>query len=154
MLNFTLTITAAPELLAALSNFTNAITAARVVSTPEANPNFIDVIASKEHEAPLHNKPEQQQTANQISQTQQKASAITVPIKAAAGTTSNSTYTQEQLAEAATKLIDAGGLEELINLLASFGVQAVAELPKEHYGAFAARLKALWSKYIKKEETK
>jgi hypothetical protein len=52
----------------------------------------------------------------------------------------------EQLAVAATQLNDAGRRVELINLLSSFGVQALTALPKEQYGNFATQLRALGAK--------
>jgi len=63
----------------------------------------------------------------------------------AAGTvpTTAQTYTMEQLAVAATQLVDAGRRGELVNLLAAFGVQALTALPKEQYGNFATQLRAM-----------
>lgn len=55
-------------------------------------------------------------------------------------------YTMDQLAVAATQLMDAGKQPELLQLLASFGVQALMQLPKEHYGAFATKLRELGAK--------
>lgn len=65
--------------------------------------------------------------------------AATVP-------TAAQTYTMEQLAVAATQLVDAGRRMELVQLLGSFGVQALTALPKEQYGAFATQLRALGAK--------
>lgn len=53
------------------------------------------------------------------------------------------TYTLEQLAVAATQLVDAGRRNELVNLLGQFGVQALTALPKEQYGNFATALRQL-----------
>jgi len=55
-------------------------------------------------------------------------------------------YTQDQLSVAATQLMDAGRQPELIQLLQQFGVPALTLLPKEHYGEFATRLRALGAK--------
>jgi hypothetical protein len=49
----------------------------------------------------------------------------------------------EQLAVAATQLVDAGRRNDLVSLLGSFGVQALTQLPKEHYGVFATQLRAM-----------
>ena len=57
--------------------------------------------------------------------------------------TAPSTYTMEQLAVAATQLMDAGRKNDLLNLLAQFNVQALTVLPKEQYGAFATQLRAM-----------
>lgn len=56
------------------------------------------------------------------------------------------TYTMDQLAVAGTQLVDAGRMAELQSLLSEFGVAALTMLPKEHYGAFATRLRALGAK--------
>lgn len=61
-------------------------------------------------------------------------------------TTGAPTYTMDQLAVAATQLVDAGRQAEVVQLLASFGVQALTALPKEHYGAFATQLRAMGAK--------
>lgn len=55
-------------------------------------------------------------------------------------------YTQEQLAVAAMQLMDAGRRQDLVNLLAQFGVPALTALPKEQYGNFATQLRALGAK--------
>jgi hypothetical protein len=56
------------------------------------------------------------------------------------------TYTMDHLAVAATQLMDAGKRNELVQLLASFGVQALTGLPKEAYGAFATKLREMGAK--------
>ncbi|MEC1177647.1 hypothetical protein P9B03_04050 [Metasolibacillus meyeri] len=56
---------------------------------------------------------------------------------------SNVTYTMEQLAVAATQLMDQGKRNEITQLLATFGVQALTALPQEQYGAFATSLRGL-----------
>ncbi|WP_077621529.1 hypothetical protein [Sediminibacillus massiliensis] len=60
--------------------------------------------------------------------------------------TSNPTYSMDQLAVAATQLVDAGKREELVSLLSVFGVQALTALPKEQYGAFATKLREMGAK--------
>lgn len=57
--------------------------------------------------------------------------------------TTQSTYSMDQLAVAATQLMDAGKREQLMQLLAAFGVQALTSLPQEQYGAFATKLREL-----------
>ena len=52
----------------------------------------------------------------------------------------------EQLAVAATQLVDAGRREELVQLLRQFGVEALTQLPKEQYGAFATALRQMGAK--------
>ena len=60
--------------------------------------------------------------------------------------TQTQTYTMEQLAVAATQLVDAGRRAELVQLLAAFGVQALTALPKEQYGNFATSLRSMGAK--------
>lgn len=60
----------------------------------------------------------------------------------AAPTTAH-TYSQDQLAVAATQLMDAGRQNDLFALLASFGIQALTQLPQEQYGAFATKLREM-----------
>lgn len=134
MLNLTLTITAAPELLAAMTGLISAITAAKVVAIPEYNSDFTNNNPLKEQ------NPSIQQTI------QAEAAAAVTPVPTSTVPTSSQTYTMEQLAVAATQLVDAGRRSELVNLLQTFGVQALTALPKEQYGAFATQLRILGSK--------
>jgi hypothetical protein len=53
-------------------------------------------------------------------------------------------YTIDQLAVAATQLMDAG--HDIIPLLNQFGVQALMQLPKERYGEFATALRQMGAK--------
>lgn len=53
------------------------------------------------------------------------------------------TYTLDQIAKAGANLVDAGKMEQLLALLAKYGVQAVTQLTPDQYGAFATELRAL-----------
>lgn len=91
----------------------------------------------------------QQQTFPQPDQQQAPAQQQQAPTQAPQGAvpTSASQYTLEQLAVAATQLMDAGRQQELVNMLnQSFGVQALTQLPKEQYGAFATKLREMGAK--------
>jgi hypothetical protein len=57
--------------------------------------------------------------------------------------TSAPTYSMDQLAVAATQLVDAGRREELLQLLATFGAPALMQLPQEMYGSFATKLREM-----------
>ena len=70
---------------------------------------------------------------------QQVMAPIAVP-------TAAQTYTMEQLAVSATQLMDAGRRDDVVGLLASFGVQALTTLAKEQYGAFATALRQMGAK--------
>lgn len=57
--------------------------------------------------------------------------------------TATPTYTMEQLAVAATGLIDAGKMQDVQNTLVSLGAQTLMDLPQEKYGEFASAIKAM-----------
>lgn len=52
-------------------------------------------------------------------------------------------YSMEQIATAGAALVDAGKRDQLLELLARFGVQAVTQLQPAQFGVFAAELRAL-----------
>jgi hypothetical protein len=63
------------------------------------------------------------------------------PVPAAVPTTTKA-YSQDELATAAVKgLMDTGRVGELQQLMGQFGIQALPQLPKEQYGAFATALR-------------
>ena len=64
----------------------------------------------------------------------------TAPIAAAP------TFSMEDLARAASQLMDAGKQQDLLGLLAQFGVQALTQLPPERYGEFATALRQMGAK--------
>lgn len=77
----------------------------------------------------------------------QVAPAESAPQPAAAVPTAVPSYTQEQLALAASQVMEAKKDQTVIvNLLGKFGVQALTQLPKEQYGAFATELRNLGAK--------
>lgn len=53
------------------------------------------------------------------------------------------TYTLDQISRAGASLVDAGKMQQLLELLGRYGVQAVTQLQPEQYGAFATELRAL-----------
>lgn len=53
------------------------------------------------------------------------------------------TYSMDQLAVAATGLVDTGKVGELMTLLGQYGCQALTQLPVEQYGNFATALRGL-----------
>lgn len=52
-------------------------------------------------------------------------------------------YTLDQISRAGASLVDAGKMQQLLELLGRYGVQAVTQLKPEQYGAFATELRAL-----------
>ena len=55
-------------------------------------------------------------------------------------------YTVDQIMAADAQLMDAGKVNDLMNLLHSFGVQAVLDLKPEQLGAFATALRDMGAK--------
>ena len=55
-------------------------------------------------------------------------------------------FTIEQIMAAGATLMDAGKVNELIDLLHSFGVQAVMDLKPEQLGAFATKMRKMGAK--------
>lgn len=96
--------------------------------------------------APINPQPAEQQQLSITTPQPPAQPSIQPPAQPAAVPTSAQTYTMEQLAVAATQLMDAGRRAELVNLLNQFGVQALTALPKEQYGAFATQLRAMGAK--------
>lgn len=191
-LNIALNITAAPELLAVLSNFTNSIISAKVATVPKTSLKYTSSKTALEQPDPeaAYNQSASNTNVSQEPVVQQMVSPqqpvvnqahaninpaynngnttpvnlinnqqISVPVNLAQAhqqppvqapaaqtpivPTASQTYTMEQLAVAATQLVDAGRRTELVSLLQTFGVQALIALPKEQYGAFATQLRVL-----------
>lgn len=92
--------------------------------TPAQNPLSVQ-------EAPQFQQPQMQQT------TQQQVNSVpVVPTTAVA-----QEFTQDQLAVAASGLVNAGKQQKLLTILQSFGANALTELPKERYPEFAFALR-------------
>jgi len=60
--------------------------------------------------------------------------------------TASQSYTIDQLAVAATQLVDAGRQGEVVQMLQQFGGPPLTAVPKEHYGVVATQLRALGAK--------
>ena len=84
----------------------------------------------------IQQEPIQQEPIQQVSAVIPGTPPTGVPVAPA-------TYTMEQLAVAATQLVDAGRRTDLVALLGQFGVPALTALPKEQYGAFATSLRQM-----------
>ncbi|MFZ5645787.1 MAG: hypothetical protein ACOY46_19700 [Bacillota bacterium] len=74
---------------------------------------------------------------------QQPMMPAAAPLAPAPVPTTAPTYTMEQLAVAATQLVDAGRRNDVVTLLGQFGAQSVMTLPKEQYGNFATALRQM-----------
>ena len=97
------------------------------VSVPEPRPQAVSVPATPVPRAPVA-APPQPQVQDPVQQ----------PVP-----TSAVTYTLNELARAAMSLMDSGKQPDLLQLLASFGVEALPALPPAQYGAFATALRGL-----------
>lgn len=162
MLEMKITVTA-PDVVAALNNLANAIangTAAPVVNnatvntgkpaTPVENvapataPTGVPAVnPTQAPGAPLSATPAQ--TAAQAAPTVPVAQPAPVANTAPAPTvpTSAPQYTLDMIATAGSALIDAGKMDQLMQLLGKFGVASLTELTPESYGAVAGELRAL-----------
>ena len=76
----------------------------------------------------------------QTAQATQNTAPTVSPVPTA---TAAPTYSMEQLAVAATGLIDAGKMQDVQNTLAALGAQTLMDLPQEKYGEFASAIKAI-----------
>lgn len=76
-------------------------------------------------------------TAGPASVTPGSTPAPTVPVTTAPA------YTLDQISRAGASLVDAGKMQQLLELLGRYGVQAVTQLQPEQYGTFATELRAL-----------
>ncbi len=148
-MDFTLNIKieATPEFCKALDNIANTITAAFCVTATQA------ANVATETTAPEPTAPAAEAPAPVSAPTPPPAPAA-VPVAAAPPApapvptvpTTAQTYTQDQLALAASGLVDAGKIAELRQLLATFNVPSLVEVPKDQYGAFATKLRELGAK--------
>lgn len=53
------------------------------------------------------------------------------------------TYTLDQISKAGAALVDAGKMDNLLALLAKYGIQAITQLQPAQYGVFATEMRAL-----------
>jgi hypothetical protein len=149
-MNITLEIKA-PELVKAIEAVAEALK-----GSPLNALNTIDgqVTASETVQAQIQPAPVQQQAPSVVPTAQTEPQVQQAPVQQApvqqpapqAVPTSAPTYSMDQLAVAATQLVDAGKRDNPVQLLQSFGAQALTQLPKEQYGAFATKLREMGAK--------
>ena len=88
-------------------------------------------------------------TPSEPVQTAPQAPAVSVPVQqpvtpiAGVPLANAPQFTVDQIMAAGATLMDAGKVDDLLNLLHSFGVQAVMELKPEQLGAFATEMRKL-----------
>ena len=114
-------------------------------ATPAApvNPTPAPTVPTRAPGAPLSATPAQTaaQIAPAVPVVQPAPVANTTPAPTAP--TSAPQYTLDMIATAGSALIDAGKMDQLMQLLGKFGVASLTELAPESYGAVAGELRAL-----------
>lgn len=161
MLEMKIQLSATEELIAAMKNLTAALNGenlkpaakagASAASAPIAQPAMpaapVNPTPAPAPGAPLSATPAQ--TATPIAPTVPVASPAPAAAPAAnvepapAVPTSAPQYTLDMIATAGSALIDAGKMDQLMQLLGKFGVASLTELAPESYGAVANELRAL-----------
>lgn len=110
------------------------VSPAPVNPTPGPVPTMAaPVVAPSPSPTPVTNAP----TAGPTSAAPGNTPAPAVPVAGAP------TYTLDQISRAGASLVDAGKMQQLLELLGRYGVQAVTQLKPEQYGAFATELRGL-----------
>lgn len=140
----------APELAASINKLADAISGhARAESTAPAvsasvTPVSTAPAAPVSATAPVnHNTPTPGavvapvQPVGPTSAAPGNTAAPVVPISSAPS------YTLDQISRAGASLVDAGKMQQLLELLSRYGVQAITQIQPEQYGAFATELRAL-----------
>lgn len=142
-MNINVTIGVTPELAKLLGSLTEAV---QVVipteggQTPAQQPTQPQIVPRQQSE------PQQPVPTAQVPTASQQPPAVSAqqqPIQTGAVPTSAPSYTMDQLAVAATQLVDAGKQNDLLTLLNTFGADSLMSLPKEQYGAFATKLREM-----------
>lgn len=126
MLDIQLKINAA-ELAAAINNLAAAISGAK----KDIKEGGVEISAAAQASTPAA-----EVTAAPAAPAAQPAPSTVVP-------TAAPRYTLDMIAAAGSALIDAGKMEQLMQLLGKFGVASLVELTPDRYGAVAAELRAL-----------
>lgn len=110
------------------------VSPAPVNPTPGPAPTMAaPVVVPSPSPTPVTNAP----TAGPTSAAPGNTPAPAVPVAGAP------TYTLDQISWAGASLVDAGKMQQLLELLGRYGVQAVTQLKPEQYGAFATELRGL-----------
>ena len=123
----------APEIVSAINNLADALRASRL-STP-AFTDEIDGRKGFESSRTSEEKEPTEEVAEKI-----PTSAPSVPVASAPQ------YSIEQIMKAGATLMDEGKINELRELINSFGVEAVTNLKPDQLGAFATELRKLGAK--------
>lgn len=132
MLEMKIKIEADAAVLKAIDKLTTALEKSAVnISVPQDTPAPVAPVAAPVTPAPVPPVTTPPTTAAPTNP------APVVPV------TTAPTYTLDQIAKAGASLVDAGKMEQLLALLAKYGVQAVTQLQPDQYGVFATELRTL-----------
>lgn len=131
---------------AELSNFYEKIKAEKegvvtrqpITSTPQQG-----AVPTQQSAPPLQAVPVQVPVNGTMTQTAPTVLPVQQTTTTAVPTTTVPEYTLEQLQAAIAPLMDAGKITELQQLVKSFGVNALIEIPKERYGELANGLRSI-----------
>ena len=158
MLEIKITLDATPALAALLKGLASATPAAHAAANPQpvadsapapAQPGSVIPFpaapaapAPAPQPAPIAPRPPVPRPAPQPAPITPQAAAPVVPVAAAPS------FTKEQIARAGSELISQqpGRMQELMGLLASYGVQAITDLKPEQLGPFATTLRGMGAK--------
>lgn len=141
-----------PELVAAINNLAAAIGGAKAITdrfpapTPMQAPPPAQVAPAPSFGVPVQSMPMPAPVAAPMPG---PAPVVNAPINYPAPNVPLAQppkYTVDQIMAAGATLMDAGKVNELVNLLHSFGVQAVMDLKAEQLGAFATAMRELGAK--------
>lgn len=116
----------APELAGAINNLATAL--------------------AKQHSTEAANGSAKNQVPASVESTADPVTSTPAPVEPAVPVAAPPQYTVEQIMEAGATLMDAGKINDLMNLLHKFGVQAVMDLKPEQLGAFATEMRELGAK--------
>lgn len=150
MLEMKIKIEADAAVLKAIDKLTTALEKSAVnISVPQDTPAPVAPVATPVTPAPV--PPVATPPTTVVPTQPTPAPAPAAPAQTAAPTnpapavpvTTAPTYTLDQIAKAGASLVDAGKMEQLLALLAKYGVQAVTQLQPDQYGVFATELRTL-----------
>lgn len=150
MLEMKIKIEADAAVLKAIDKLTTALEKSAVnISVPRDTPAPVAPVATPVTPAPV--PPVTTPPTTVVPTQPTPAPAPAAPAQTAAPTnpapavpvTTAPTYTLDQIAKAGASLVDAGKMEQLLALLAKYGVQAVTQLQPDQYGVFATELRTL-----------
>lgn len=135
----------APELTQAINNLANALDSSS--KNLQGKPSFATAVPTNDApitQAPTSAAPQSFVPTQSVPITRIAPPAMSTPASASVSTqapTSVPLYSIEQFQSAIAPLLDAGKVSQVQQLVQSFGVATLMEIPKERYGEFANGLR-------------